>query len=426
MNRKLPSDMVSVIQATSSVPSSAPIAARRDGFSPVEFCLCFLSFELLLLSNIFGTIAVVGFLAPWTWIVLTRWGAVQRAVVRSWPLLLLPGLALAETLTSIERIWTLKASLELAITMVIGIIAAQCIRPRTLMAALLISLIAVTILSVATGATDTVGNTGEEALTGIFASKNAFSAIMAVLFLTSLAVFLDRDQPFVFRAAGIGGVLVAPVLLYFGRSVGTVASVFLTIAIFMTAKLLSRFSPAIRALAIMGLVSISVVLILAVAVFDFNPLSLLGMVGKDSGLTGRTHLWDRAGDFIGQRPIFGVGYRTFWRIGNPGAEELWLFAGVPSGSGFNFHNEYLEMLVEQGVVGFALLIGYLAVLGKRAASAALRGMRARETFAFLIFVFLAVRTPLEVGLYSQFSLNTILMCVIWVYLAPGPQDRARE
>ena len=41
----------------------------------------------------------------------------------------------------------------------------------------------------------------------------------------------------------------------------------------------------------------------------FDLSSVLAAAGKDTSLTGRTFLWSRARDYIGMRPLLGVGYQ---------------------------------------------------------------------------------------------------------------------
>jgi exopolysaccharide production protein ExoQ len=386
--------------------------------SPVfikEFCLCFFSVEMLLLSNLFGTIAIVGFILPWAWFVMTRPRVIWRSLVVNWPILLFPALFLLSTLWSIERLWTLRAALEFTTTFCIGIIAAQRIPPRTLISALLMALLIVAGLSVLTGNYSMPTTSDEGALRGIFGSKNAFSSVMSLLLLASISVFIDKRYGIILRIMAVLGILVGPVLLYFGRSLDSIVASFLTIVMFLIIRHLWRTTVSLRLLALVFLVSVTTLSIYIVILFDLNPLNMLAMVGKDPSLTGRTYLWERAIDFVQERPLVGEGYQAFWRIGNPRAQELWLYGKVPIGSGFGFHNEYLQMLVEEGAVGLLLLIGYILIVCRRFAKASFNGLYEEQNFAVMIFMYFMLRTPLETALFSQFNIGTILFCVIWVY-----------
>ena len=58
--------------------------------------------------------------------------------------------------------------------------------------------------------------------------------------------------------------------------------------------------------------------------------------------------------------IVGAGYQAYWVQGFAAAEHLWLEFYIPARSGFHFHNTYIEVLVELGFVGFALLVLVIA------------------------------------------------------------------
>jgi exopolysaccharide production protein ExoQ len=96
---------------------------------------------------------------------------------------------------------------------------------------------------------------------------------------------------------------------------------------------------------------------------DMNG-SMAGAVGKDPTLTDRTHIWA----FLlamHTNPLVGTGYQTFW-IG-PRLEYFWKNSGL--GHLNEAHNGYLEVYLELGLVGVALLIGllvasYLAICRK--------------------------------------------------------------
>ena len=47
-----------------------------------------------------------------------------------------------------------------------------------------------------------------------------------------------------------------------------------------------------------------------------------------------------------------------------------------------------------------------------------RPLSSGQLFAITVFMFLLLRTPLEVDLFFQFQIASILLCVIWIYLRP--------
>jgi exopolysaccharide production protein ExoQ len=72
--------------------------------------------------------------------------------------------------------------------------------------------------------------------------------------------------------------------------------------------------------------------------------------GRDATLTGRTDLWTDLLRIAAERPLLGVGYGAFW-IGN--THNLW---DVHLWKPTQGHNGYLDVYLELGGVGVALLV----------------------------------------------------------------------
>jgi O-antigen ligase len=131
----------------------------------------------------------------------------------------------------------------------------------------------------------------------------------------------------------------------------------LTIAAFCATDgviFLFRKGGAARAVAMVA-IALAVPLMAVVAI---APDALLGAIGKDPTLTGRTDIWHYVVIFISQRPWLGWGYLAFWSTSNPAAmyiaDALHWFAPQA-------HNGLLEMLLCVGVVGTAC---FILVLGR--------------------------------------------------------------
>jgi O-antigen ligase len=77
-------------------------------------------------------------------------------------------------------------------------------------------------------------------------------------------------------------------------------------------------------------------------------------LGRDPSLTGRAHIWEVVLGLV-TNPVLGAGYETFW-IG-PRLLEIWR----QTGNGLNHsHNGYLEVYLNLGIIGLALLGWVLA------------------------------------------------------------------
>jgi O-antigen ligase len=93
------------------------------------------------------------------------------------------------------------------------------------------------------------------------------------------------------------------------------------------------------------------VLILAVSTFAFvqlSPNAALDFVGRDQGLTGRTGLWDAGMELVAAKPFVGYGLD---------ADTLSL--GVLHRA-TNFHNGFLELTIQGGLIGTAMLFLWFA------------------------------------------------------------------
>jgi exopolysaccharide production protein ExoQ len=142
---------------------------------------------------------------------------------------------------------------------------------------------------------------------------------------------------------------------------------------------------------------------------------VLETTGKDLTLTGRTDLWDVAADLIAQRPLLGVGYQAFWVQGHADAEALWLMFGIEGRTGFNFHNMYISNAVEIGILGVLLQCAILFGAGLQTARWAIRSGEAVPALFFALTFMVILASVIEVQLFFQFSLRTVLVLAAFVY-----------
>jgi exopolysaccharide production protein ExoQ len=81
-------------------------------------------------------------------------------------------------------------------------------------------------------------------------------------------------------------------------------------------------------------------------------------LGRDPTLTGRTEIWRVVWQLVESNFWFGYGWNA-WALGNPVGDSL------RSALGFNVthaHNGYLNVALELGIVGLALLVWLLVLL----------------------------------------------------------------
>ena len=108
--------------------------------------------------------------------------------------------------------------------------------------------------------------------------------------------------------------------------------------------------------------------------------SILGILGRNVTLTGRTDLW---ADLLREpiNPILGTGYQSFWL--GPGAVHIWeKYSFHPNQA----HNGYLETYLNGGLVGLGLLIAMIVSTGSKLKKELLLG----NDYGILCFSFLVV------------------------------------
>jgi exopolysaccharide production protein ExoQ len=121
----------------------------------------------------------------------------------------------------------------------------------------------------------------------------------------------------------------------------------------------------------------------------FGGSSLLGIVGRNATLTGRTDLWALCLTLV-RNPLVGAGYESFWlgwRL-----EKMWTYI-----SGVNqAHNGYLEIYLNLGWVGVALLVTLL-ITGYRNIIRSIRRREPSGSLRLAYFVAACVYNCTEAG-----------------------------
>jgi exopolysaccharide production protein ExoQ len=90
---------------------------------------------------------------------------------------------------------------------------------------------------------------------------------------------------------------------------------------------------------------------IGILVYVAAPGALLGLVGRDASLTGRTDIWAELITAIGERPVLGYGYLAFWGLDSE--PRYWLARALdwnaPSG-----HNGWLDLAISLGLAGLVI------------------------------------------------------------------------
>jgi exopolysaccharide production protein ExoQ len=405
-----PGDTAAANASVARTPSASGDILRQR----LQWLLTFIALTSLTFLNLSQTLAAGVFLLS-----TVALGAIDpkralRASFSDWLPWMQIGLVLSSIAWSVVPDLSARYAAELTLTAVGALIIARSVTPRDFMSALLCAYFLSDVASVFVG--KFTWNAGSLAMIGAFGSKNAFSAVQAIFFLTSCWVLVDGRQGVLLRCLALLGMLICPLLLIAGRSADAVAPVALavsfTLLLFGTGWLPRRQRITLLCAGgalIAGLFSIAFIF------SDTIMGQLLTVTGKDVTLSGRTYMWARASEFMRVDPLLGTGYGGFWFQGNPYAEELWAHFGITGRGGFNFHNLWYEMGVELGYIGIASAAVTLLSISTRAIRSVAHYPGPEAMFLLGYVMIIDMRSLLEVEILSQFSLPWVLLIAAGVY-----------
>lgn len=157
-------------------------------------------------------------------------------------------------------------------------------------------------------------------------------------------------------------------------------------------------------------VYLSLILILSTSItLYFNGFTeyILESLGRDKGLTGRTSIWEFGINYISENPLIGSGFNTFFNeeLKSP-AQVLWRkqeYYQAPS-----FHNGYIELLAETGLVGsfpflMIIIITFFSNINKK------------ETIMLSILITYLIANTAAAMLIKQNSFFFIFISYLYLY-----------
>jgi O-antigen ligase len=207
------------------------------------------------------------------------------------------------------------------------------------------------------------------ALRGIFAHKNRLGLFLAFGIVTvAMAAWRRRGPSATFFWAG--GLLCLAELAA-SRS----ATALLTMFVCAVAIVVAFAAHRRRAgLLLTGIAILAGALVAGVAIAtDGTQNPVLALLGRDATLTGRLEIWTHVVQAIQAHPFVGYGYDVFWE---EGGSFLQFNPGTAGWRPFHAHDGYLELALDLGMVGLAMM---LVILGQ-ATRAAWRFAVRRYTF----------------------------------------------
>ena len=291
------------------------------------------------------------------------WAAIN--LVFRFPVIILLLLWVAASVTwSIDQGVTFRRVLAIGMTTLFGFYLAMRYNWRELLVLFgitwLILGVVSTIVSLAVPAIGVESELHVGAWKGLWFQKNTLGGHMARACL--LFGFLAITEP-KWRSVWTFGVLMSIALVLLSTSKTALLGMLLGLGILALGAIMRR-GPLLTLSTIWSLVIFGGVF---VSIIVFEPDLFFDLLGRDSGLTGRTEIWAALQELINQRPIFGYGYGAFWAEGSGPATYVkdltqW---DVPTA-----HNGWLETWLAVGLVGVVLFaISYVLTIARAVATA---------------------------------------------------------
>jgi exopolysaccharide production protein ExoQ len=304
-----------------------------------------------------------------------------------------------------------RAAPQIAITVLAAIMFAQGLQARSFIAISMCAFIAAIVANLF--------------LPYIFGSKNQVGLTLALMMLSSFWVTLDKQQPKLPRIIALLAFLGASSMLVGASSQGAVLAGVLALLASLIPFLLRRLDLTTRIFLIgSGVLVVIVALGLALLTIDNLSAVLLDSIGKDSSFTGRTLLWSNAVNIIADHP-FGLGLQAFWVESNNQAVRFWEVNYIKGHYGFHFHDLWLEIGVELGLIGILIAAATTLVVFFSVWRWVLRDPRPESCFFAGFVTFILSRTLGEVELYGQFSMTSMIFLAAYYY-ADSAQHSSRS
>ena len=268
--------------------------------------------------------------------------------------------ALASTVWSDHPDMTARAALEFASFVVCVAIISQIVSIRAFIKGVTVGAAAALIatLVIAGGLPD------DTALVGSLGSKNQVGEIAEVGFYCALMSW------FIVRRLGtkvlfsLVPLVISAVCLVYSRSAISYVSLAAMLGVSCGAYIIGKLPPKVRMPSFVGVIFCVLIVTTASVAFDWKDIGLTA-VGKDPTLTGRTYLWSEGIKTGMENPILGVGFGAFWVPGTLEAEKLWYQFEMFNRSGFHFHNLFINLFVDLGILGcIAWALMYISTCAK--------------------------------------------------------------
>ncbi len=238
---------------------------------------------------------------------------------------------------------------------------------------------------------------------GVFYHKNVLGRICVLTFIVSILQI--RKGKRLQRQLWIGLAITSVGLILYANSVTaliTVISILFIITVWIVLQRIGSFfiDKPIR-LFYFAIISTNF-FIPAMILFFLSLENVLGILGRDTQLTGRTYLWQRLLPYIWQNPILGYGFGTaFVEIPNQIRFDSWMI---------HAHNLFLEVCLQLGLGGLILTIVLIIQLFRESLRNFYKTGNEKSLFCLFFLIFVLIYS------FSESDLISAKRDIHWVWI----------
>jgi len=357
-------------------------------------------------------------------LIITQPKTFMDTILRWWPLLATPLLAMASSFWSAVPDVSLRYSAQLLFTVFLGVFLARLLSPQRWLWVFMASTLVFCLLSIASGrqGPSDVG----VVLVGLTGSKNAMSAEGQLLLMSSAAALLMAETPRPLRLAALAGLLIGLVVVAITNSATGAILTFGGVVALLVLWLSEGMTPGSRLVTlVLGAAMAAPLLLLLPELSALWDHFLYDTLNKDPTLTGRTVLWARADDLIAHRPLFGYGYQAIWMGQSSDTIALQRLTGITDGRTFHFHNTFRQVAVDTGLVGLVIFAGAMLVTFVKDLAQVLLRPSVATSFMFVAFLLIFLRANTESVLMPFLNQTLILYsCSVYAFWRPDGAPRS--
>ena len=253
---------------------------------------------------------------------------------------------------------------------------------------------------------------------GVFTHKNQLGSTMVLQIISCTALILDGR----YRRLAIALIAPAFVLVFGSRSGTSILSLTLSLAV-LPLSLGYRHGARTFGLcigfAILGGAALAWIILQGGDI----AAAVLGGLGKDTTLTGRTVLWQFGLDQIRATPVIGIGYKAYWESAATSAAYLRFVIGQEL---WFFHNNFVDVGVAFGGVGLTVFCWGLIAAVVRSFTIMARDPQLLQLWRPMFVVYVIVEATAECPLFQNHSIHQLLLAVAvsWPLAAAQPSRQA--